>query len=196
MKVSREEAAQNRERIIEVAARLFRERGFDGVGVAELMKNAGLTHGGFYGHFASKEDLMAQACAHAVEGTLDAMRDVVDRDPQHALRTIASAYLSAEHRDRTGEGCALAALGSEAARQGSPLRGAFTQGVRSMVDLITQLLAGTSRRAKRKRALAIYASLVGALVLARAVDDAELSEEVMQSVLASIAHGDLAPSRS
>ena len=195
MKVSREEAAQNRERIIEVAARLFRERGFDGVGVAELMKGAGLTHGGFYGHFASKEDLMAQACARAVENTLDVMRQVVDSDRRHALFTIASAYLSAEHRDRTGDGCALAALGSEAARQGSPLRGAFTQGVRSMVDLLTQLLAGKSRRAKRKRALAIYASLVGALVLARAVDDAELSEEVMQSVLASIGHAARTTSR-
>lgn len=186
MKVSRVEAAQNRERIIEVAAKLFRERGFDGIGVAELMKSAGLTHGGFYGHFASKEDLMAQACARAVEGTLDAMHQVAESGRANALSTIASAYLSAEHRDRTGEGCALAALGAEAARHGSPLRGAFTKGVRSMVDLLTQLLAGKSKRARRERALTIYASMVGALVLSRAVDDAELSEEVLQSVLASM----------
>lgn len=190
MKVSRAEAAQNRERIIEVAAKLFRERGFDGVGVADLMKSAGLTHGGFYGHFASKEDLMAQACARALEGTLDAMHQEVESGRPNALSTIASAYLSAEHRDRTGEGCALAALGAEAARHGSPVRGAFTQGVRSGIDLLTKLLTGKSRRARREHAMAIYASMVGALVLARAVDDAELSEEVMRSVLASIRRTD------
>ena len=190
MKVSRAEAAENRERIIEVAAKLFRERGFDGIGVADLMKSAGLTHGGFYGHFVSKEDLMAQACARAVEGTLDAMRQEVESGRPNALSTIASAYLSVEHRDRTGEGCALAALGAEAARQGSPLRGAFTRGVRSMIDLLTKLLTDKSKRARRERALAIYASMVGALVLARAVDDAELSEAVMRAVLASITHAD------
>lgn len=188
MKVSRAEAAQNRERIIGVAAKLFRERGFDGVGVAELMRGAGLTHGGFYGHFASKEDLMAQACARAVEGTLDAMHQVVESGRPNALSTIASAYLSAEHRDRTGEGCAVAALGAEAARHGSPLRGAFTKGARSLIDLLTKLLEGKSKRARRERALTIYASMVGALVLARAVDDAELSQEVLRSVLASITH--------
>lgn len=193
MKVSRAEAAQNRERIIEVAARLFRERGFDGIGVAELMNFAGLTHGGFYGHFASKEDLMAQACARALEGSLDALHQVAERGGGNALSAVASAYLSPAHRDRPGEGCVLAALGAEAARHGSPVRGAFTQGVRSLADRLTRLLPGKSKRAKRERALAIFASMVGALVLARAVDDAELSEEVLQSVLASIAHTD-APS--
>jgi TetR/AcrR family transcriptional repressor of nem operon len=193
MKVSRAEAAQNRERIIEVAARLFRERGFDGIGVAELMNFAGLTHGGFYGHFASKEDLMAQACARALEGSLDALHQVAERGGGNALSAVASAYLSPAHRDRPGEGCVLAALGAEAARHGSPVRGAFTQGVRSQIDMLTRLLPGRSKRAKRERALAIFASMVGALVLARAVDDAELSEEVLQSVLASIAHTD-APS--
>lgn len=191
MKVSREEAAQNRERIIEAAARLFRERGFDGIGVAELMKSAGLTHGGFYGHFASKEDLMAQASARAVEGTLDAMRRMIESGHPNALSAIASAYLSTEHRDRTGEGCALAALGAEAARQGSPLRGAFTRGVRSMVDMLTRLLTDKTKRAKRERALTIYASMVGALVLARAVDDPELSKEVLRAVLASVTRVDV-----
>lgn len=190
MKVSRAEAAQNRERIIEVAAKLFRERGFDGIGVAELMKSAGLTHGGFYGNFASKEDLMAQACARALEGSLDAMRQLAERDGENALSAVASAYLSPAHRDRPGEGCALAALGAEAMRHGSPVRAAFTQGVRSLVDMLTRLVPGKSKRAKREKALVIFASMVGALVLARAIDDAELSEEVLQSVLASIVHAD------
>ncbi len=190
MKVSKAEAAQNRERIIEVAAKLFRERGFDGIGVADLMKGAGLTHGGFYGHFASKEDLMAQACARAMDGAQAAMLQVVESNRPKALSNIASNYLSTGHRDQAGEGCVVAALGAEAARQGSPLRGAFTNGVRAAIDLISQLLAGKSKRIKRERACTIYASMVGALVLARAIDDEKLSEEVLRSVLASIKHVD------
>ena len=190
MRVSREEAAKNRERIIEVAARKFRELGFEGIGVADLMKSAGLTHGGFYGHFASKEDLMAQACSRAMDGSLDTLHQLAERGGGNALSAVASAYLSARHRDRPGEGCILAALGAEAARHGSPVRGAFTRGVQSAIDMLARLVQGKSKRAKRQCALAIYASMVGALVLARAVDDPELSEEVLQSVLASIAHTD------
>jgi TetR/AcrR family transcriptional repressor of nem operon len=173
-----------------VAARLFRERGFDGIGVADLMKSAGLTHGGFYGHFASKEDLMAQACARALEGSLATLHQVAEHGGGNALSAIASAYLSPAHRDRPSEGCVLAALGAEAARHDSPVRSAFTRGVRSALDMLTRLVPGKSKRAKRERALATYASMIGALVLARAVDDPELSEEVLQSVLASIARTD------
>ena len=133
---------------------------------------------------------MAQACARALEGSLDAMRQLAERDGENALSAVASAYLSPAHRDRPGEGCALAALGAEAMRHGSSVRAAFTQGVRSLLDMLTQVVPGKSTRAKRERALATFASMVGALVLARAVDDAELSEEVLQSVLTSIAHTD------
>ena len=187
MKVSKAEAAQNRERIIEVAAKLFRERGFDGIGVADLMKSAGLTHGGFYGHFASKEDLMAQACARVLKDALDALHQFAERDGENALSAFASAYLTPVHRDRPGEGCTLAALGAEVPRHGSLVRAAFTQGVRALVDMLMRLVPGKSKCAKREQALTIYASMVGALVLARAVDDIEFSEEVLQSVLASIA---------
>lgn len=194
MRVSRAEAAQNRERIVEVAAKLFRERGFDGIGVADLMKGAGLTHGGFYGHFASKEDLMAQACAHGLNGSLDMMRQMAESAGDNALSAIATAYLSPAHRDQMGEGCVLAALGAEAARHGSPVRGAFTQGVRSAIDMLMRLLPGRSTQAKRERALVTYASMVGALVLARAIEDTELSEDVLRSVLASITHADTSSS--
>lgn len=190
MKVSREEAAKNRERIIEIASKRFRELGFDGIGVADLMKSAGLTHGGFYGHFASKEDLIAQACSHAIDCSLDTAKAIAEHGGGNALSIIASTYLSPQHRDQRGDGCVLAALGAEAARHGSPVRAAFTRGVRSTIDLLTQLVQGKSKRAKRERALAIYASMIGALVLARAVDDPELSEEVLQSVLTSIIHAD------
>ena len=188
MRVSRAEAARNRERIIEVAAKLFRERGFDGIGVADLMKSAGLTHGGFYGHFASKEDLMAQACARALESSLGQLQQAAEQGGENAFSAVASAYLSRAHRDQPDEGCVLAALGAEAARRGSPVRGAFTQGVRSLVDALTRLAPGKSKRLKREKALATVASMVGALVLARAIDDTELSDEVLKSVLMSITH--------
>lgn len=193
MRVSRAEAAQNRERIIEVAAKLFRERGFDGIGVADLMKCAGLTHGGFYGHFASKEDLMAQACTRALDDSLNTMNQLAERSGDTALAAIATAYLSPAHRDRIGEGCVLAALGAEAARHGSSVRDAFTKGVRSTVDMLMRLLPGRSAQARRERALVTYASMVGALVLARAIEDADLSEDLLRSVLASISPADTSP---
>ena len=186
MRVSRAEAAENRQRIIEVASKLFRERGFDGIGVADLMKSAGLTHGGFYGNFASKEDLMALACAHALESSLNTLHEAVEQSGEKALSVLATAYLSPAHRDSPADGCALAALGAESARHGVPVRGAFTRSVRSVVDVLTSLMQGNSRRAKRERAFATYASLVGAIVLARAVDDPVLSDEILQSVLRSI----------
>src|SRR4051812_22148858 len=145
MKVSRAEAAQNRERIIEAAAQLFRERGFDGVGVAEVMQSAGLTHGGFYGHFASKEDLMVQACARAIEHSQEVFRQVSERGGDKPLKALATAYLSAGHCDSPGDGCVLAALGSEAARRDSSLRGTFTQGVRGMADMLAQLMPGKTK---------------------------------------------------
>lgn len=187
MRVSKAEAEKSRERIIEVASKLFRERGFDGIGVAELMKAAGLTHGGFYRHFTSKEDLMAQATAHALDRAGDALRRWADGDDGKGLSAIAAAYLSAAHRDRPGEGCALAALGAEAARHGSPVRQTFTEAVRSGLNILTSLAPGKTERAKRERALVAYASMVGALVLARAVDDPELSGEVLNAVRTSIA---------
>src|SRR5436309_12362099 len=112
MKVSREQAAQNRERIIEAAAQLFRERGFEGIGVADLMKKAGLTHGGFYGHFSSKDDLIAEASARALAGSLALLSNVAERPSGDPLSTIASGYLTSKHRDDPGTGCLLAALGS------------------------------------------------------------------------------------
>src|SRR4051794_15120593 len=113
MKVSREQAVQNRERIVETAARLFRERGFEGIGVADLMKEAGLTHGGFYGHFSSKEDLIAEASARALAQSLALFTKVAERAPADPLPAIAGAYLTSKHRDNPGEGCVLAALGAD-----------------------------------------------------------------------------------
>jgi TetR/AcrR family transcriptional repressor of nem operon len=192
MKVSKAEAAQTKERITEVASRLFREFGLEGIGVAELMKAAGLTHGGFYRHFASKEELMASACARGLEGSLNAAHRVVEHHPKQALSAMASAYLSAAHRDAPGEGCVLAALGAEAAHHGALVRAAITEGVRPMITLLMQLLpSDMSEDTRCQRAITIYSSMIGALVLARAVDDVALSDMVLTSVLASISHADL-----
>jgi TetR/AcrR family transcriptional repressor of nem operon len=122
MKVSREQAAQNRERIIEAAAQLFRKRGFDGIGVADLMKEAGLTHGGFYGHFASKEDLIAEASARALTDSVAVWSKLADRASGDPLSAVAGAYLTSRHRDNPGAGCLLAALGPDVARQGPAVR--------------------------------------------------------------------------
>src|SRR5256885_13386624 len=122
MKVSREQAAQHRERIVEAAAQRFRERGFEGIGVADLMKEAGLTHGGFYGHFSSKEDLIAEASDRALMRSLALFTKVAEREPADALPAIASAYLTRKHRDNPGAGCVLAALGPDVFRQGPTVR--------------------------------------------------------------------------
>ena len=186
MRVTREQAAQNRERVIDTASKLFRERGFGGIGVADLMKSAGLTHGGFYGQFESKEDLMAQACARALEASLNRWRRLADRASANPLSAVTSAYLSPVHRDRPGDGCLLAALGAEASREGPAVRRAVTEGTRAYVEMLAGLVPGRTKDAKRERALATFAGMVGAIVLARAVDDAVLSREILQAAARSI----------
>jgi TetR/AcrR family transcriptional regulator, transcriptional repressor for nem operon len=186
MKVSREQAAQNRELILDAAAQLFRERGFGGIGVADLMKEAGLTHGGFYGHFSSKEDLMAQACARASARSRALWSKLAERAPNDPLSEIAGVYLTSRHRDNPGTGCLMAALAADASRQGPPVRRAVTDGLRSAFDFMAKLVPGKSKAAKRQRAISTYASLVGGMVLARAVDDRALSQEILDAVLASV----------
>ena len=186
MKVSREQVAENRERILEAATQRFRERGFEGIGVADLMKEAGLTHGGFYGHFASKEDLIAQACARASDRSRARWARLSERAPDNPLAEIARVYLTPQHRDSPGAGCLIAALGPDVARQGPAVRDAVTAGVRAALDFLTRIVPGRSRAAKRRKAIASYASMVGGMVLARAVNDRVFSKEILDAVEASI----------
>ena len=186
MKVSREQATQNRERIVETAAQLFRERGFAGIGVADLMKEAGLTHGGFYGHFSSKEDLIAEASARALMRSLAVLSKVAERAQGAPLSAVADSYLTSRHRDNPGAGCLLAALGPEVSRQGPAVRRSVTDYVRGAVDLLTTMVRGTSNAARRRKALSTYATLVGTMVVARAVDDRALSQEILDAGLASV----------
>ncbi|CDG83514.1 TetR/AcrR family transcriptional regulator [Janthinobacterium agaricidamnosum] len=184
MKVSREQAALNRERIVNVAAKLFREHGYDGIGVADLMKNAGLTHGGFYGHFASKEDLMTEACQHALKHSVEGWRSKVEKTPQpeQALANIIDGYLTPEHRDNPGYGCPVAALGPDVARLGSSARPAFTHATRKQFEIMADLMPDGSPEQRRQQAIHTYASMVGAMVLSRSVDDDDFSREILSAV--------------
>jgi TetR/AcrR family transcriptional repressor of nem operon len=180
MRVSKEKAAENRERILKAASRLFRERGLS-VGVDEVASAAGMTHGSLYSHFGSKERLAAEALRYALAGSASKYAGV------ETLADYAARYLSIQHRDRPGAGCAVAALGNEAPRQGSAMRAAFTEGLRRMV----QRLSGLARRQRRRgqdddEALAIAATLIGGIVLARAVDDEELSDRILAACRAHL----------
>ncbi|PUA30160.1 MAG: hypothetical protein B0W54_06495 [Cellvibrio sp. 79] len=190
MRVSREQAAENRGKILHTAAQLFREKGFDGIGIADLMKKVGLTHGGFYGHFSSKEDLMVQTCAYAVDEILEQGQAVRTQTQTTSAQTksakykaFIARYLSAEHRDNPGRGCLMAALGVDAARQSPLIKQAFTQSFNRLLNSLMNLLPATkTEAAKREQALLTLASLVGAQVIARAVDDPQLSEEILRVV--------------
>jgi TetR/AcrR family transcriptional regulator, transcriptional repressor for nem operon len=182
MRVSREKAAKNRERIIDAAGALFRARGFSGIGVADIMKAAELTHGGFYGHFASKDDLIAQASRRAMSRAAANWGRVVEGEPGKPYPALLEHYLSSRHRDDPGKGCAFAALGADAARSGKVVRHAFAEGLEPLIDILAKVISGPSKAARRRKALTAMAALVGALTLARAVDGAPLSDELLEAV--------------
>jgi TetR/AcrR family transcriptional repressor of nem operon len=193
MKVSREQFAENRERILDVASTLFREKGFDGIGIADIMKAAGMTHGGFYRHFESKDDLIDQASHKALARGADYWDHTIgDGDSAHAALTrLLQMYLSEAHRDASGKGCSIAALGADAARQNGTIRKTFEHGLESLVDKLTALLPGRTRAVRRRKALASFSQMMGALVLSRAVDDPALSKEILSAAMfeLSTAHG-------
>jgi TetR/AcrR family transcriptional repressor of nem operon len=189
MRVSKEVAQQSRERIVDVSSRLFRERGVDGVGIVDLMNAAGFTHGGFYKHFDSKQALAAEACARAFDDPLNRRRSRLlegGDDAVSPIRRFAEGYLSQRHRDNPGTGCPLPALGADAARHEAELRSAYTAGLKSLVDFLARSLPGRQKKARREKALATLACLVGALTLARAVDDEALSSDILQAAIRSI----------
>ena len=184
VRVTREQAAANREKILEVAGALFRERGFDGIGVADIMKRAGLTHGGFYGHFASKDDLAAEITARVLGRSGWMERLTGTQKP--SFTDVVRQYLSPRHRDDPGRGCLFAALGSDVVRQPRSVRRAFTEGLRLRVDALARLAPGRSAAARRQKSLATMAGLVGALILSRAVDDPKFSDEILEAAATSV----------
>lgn len=188
MRISKEKAAENRERVLQAATRLFRERGFDGVGVADLMHAAGLTHGGFYNHFQSKADLEVAACTHAFETSVAIISKTADiADPKAraaAFDRHVENYLSATARDATGARCPMVAFAADVARQDKEVKQAYSIALRAYIEAFAKAAApatGGKPSELRQDALARMATLVGALVLARSVatEDAELSEEIL-----------------
>jgi TetR/AcrR family transcriptional repressor of nem operon len=173
MRVSREKAAENRERIVETASRLFREKGVDGVGIDAIMSGAGLTHGGFYGHFGSKDDLLAAAVWRALE------RSAEKQSRYASLAELVEGYLSERHLADRAEGCPIAALGAEMARHGDGARRGMTAHIRAQLERLAQLMPKGPAVKRRRRAIETLAGLVGALTLARAVDDPSLSSEIL-----------------
>ena len=172
------------ERIVEAAARAIRRSGYDGTGVADIMKDAGLTHGGFYAHFPSREAMLAEAADRAGRESVEMMgRIAATMPPQQALQAMMQAYLSKAHVEGVETGCATAALGSEMPRQTPEVRRAATRRIKEMIDLVARQLPDWGQPGAHDRALVIVATMVGALVLARAVDDPRLSDALRKAAL-------------
>ncbi|WP_070156467.1 TetR/AcrR family transcriptional regulator [Sphingobium phenoxybenzoativorans] len=186
MRVSREQAALNRERVIDTGSRLFREKGLDGIGIADLMKASGMTHGGFYGQFESKDALAAECVTRSFGRSverwrrlLDQARDGHDADP---LRTIVEDYLSVRHLNGPETGCAFTTLAADAARRGGAMAEAMSTGMDALVDILVSILP----EGGRADALAILAQMSGAMTLARATADPALAEEILAAARKAI----------
>jgi TetR/AcrR family transcriptional repressor of nem operon len=172
------------ERIVDAAARAIRRSGYDGTGVADIMKDAGLTHGGFYAHFPSREAMLAEAADRAgAEGLAAVERVAAAAPPRRALQALLRAYLSEAHVKGVETGCAVAALGSEMPRQAPSVRRAVTRRIKEMIDLVARQSPDWQQPAAHQHALVTVATMVGALVLARAVDDPRLSHALREAAL-------------
>ena len=172
------------DRIVDAAARAIRRSGYNGTGVADIMKEAGLTHGAFYAHFASREAMLAEAADRAgAESNAAAVKVLSKAPPDQALRTLVEAYLSKAHLESIETGCPVSALGSEMPRQSPEVRRAATSRIKEMVDLVARQMPDWGQPSAHERALAAVAAMVGTLVLARAVDDAALSDALCAATI-------------
>lgn len=189
MKVSKAQAAENRQGILDAASRLYRERGLTGVGVADITRDAGLTHGGLYRHFASKDALVQEACARAFDWSITPLEGAT---PHTTVGERIQRYLSPQHRDAPGTGCPVAALAVDAARAGGGLSEVFAEGIERNIQRFAQLLvdsraeagSATVRSQDRDCAIQVLATMVGGLVLARATAAAQpaLSDELLTTL--------------
>lgn len=181
MRISKADAEKNRVRIVDAAAKILRERGIAGVGVDALAKAAGLTHGGVYSHFKSKDELAAAAVARAFENSSDEWRALRQNNDADALARLIRAYVSRSHRDNPGSGCSITSLGPDVSRGGKKLRDTAAQGVARLLALIEN--ASGADAAARDTAISNLAAMVGAIVLARtAAANAALSDEILKTV--------------
>src|SRR5215216_6214896 len=186
MRVSRVQAEENRQTVINVASRLFREHGFDGIGLKDLMKGAGLTQGAFYKQFASKEDLAAQASKRALESASNRWSAAAADNPEDPLGAVIGFYLSMAHRGERMDGCPVVALGSDAARQGPDVKASFEAGIREYLEMLGRCVDEAEGKEPGGKAMAILSTMVGAMVLSRAVNDEQLSKQFLQAAAKSV----------
>ena len=177
MKVSREQMAANRERVLNEAARLFRERGFDAVTVSDVMKAAGLTHGAFYGHFKSKDDLIAQTITHAMAPSSESKTG-------GDVAAWLDAYLSPRHRDHAADGCPTAGLAGFLCQQTPEARAAMASGLKGQIERLAAIMPGKDESARRQAAIGGWSAMVGAVIMARAVEDPAFSDEILKETRA------------
>ncbi|MEI5668560.1 TetR/AcrR family transcriptional regulator [Bosea sp. CCNWLW174] len=187
MRVSRQQAAENRKRVIETASRLFRENGFDGIGLKDLMAGAGLTQGGFYKQFASKDELVALATRRALESVSERWSKAAATRPDDSLRAVSEFYLSQGHSAERADGCPIVALGSDAARQGPQVKAVFEAGMLGYLDMVTGWLG----EGHEDEAMVVLSTMVGALLLSRAVNDETLARRFLETAAASVTSEDV-----
>jgi TetR/AcrR family transcriptional repressor of nem operon len=186
MRVSRSQADENRHNVIVEAARLFRECGFDGVGLTQIMAAVGLTQGGFYKQFDSKEDLAVKACEEALCTGVEDLEQVVDRNPQAPFASAVGHYLSPHHRDCPGQGCTFSALGADAFRHGGQLLQTFERGLQSHLALIGRAIQASPEQPAQRDPMVAFSTMVGALLLSRVVEDDSLSRQILNSAIRSL----------
>jgi TetR/AcrR family transcriptional repressor of nem operon len=186
MRVSRIQAAENRQTVINVASRLFRERGFDGIGLKDLMEGAGLTQGAFYKQFASKEDLAVEASKRALESASGRWSDAAAANPDDPLGAVIAFYLSGDHREEKMDGCPIVALGSDAARQGPDVKAAFEVGIKAHLEVLGRFIAETGGEASSGKAMAILSTMVGAVTLSRVVNDPDLAQALLDAAIEQV----------
>ena len=180
MRYSREHKLETHARIVRKASVRLREKGAHGVGVADLMKEAGLTHGGFYAHFDSRDDLVIEAFTHAMDRSTERWRKLVEQTPREKrFATIVNSYLTSLHRDDPGRGCAIPTLGAEIARESARTRRVFAGRLDQMIDILADQVPNLPRKAARKRAAAAMATMIGTLVMARVAGSGDFSDEIL-----------------
>jgi TetR/AcrR family transcriptional repressor of nem operon len=182
MRYSREHKLETHARIVKKASVRLREKGAHGVGVADLMKEAGLTHGGFYAHFDSRDALVIEAFGYAMDRGTERWRKVMEQTPpEKRFSTIVESYLTPLHRDDPGNGCAIPTLGAEIARESPKTRRAFAAKLEQMIDMMADQIPGVPRRAARKQAMATLATMMGTIVMSRIAGTGEFSDEILDA---------------
>ena len=190
MKVTRAQAEENRRKVVEAAGRLFKEHGFDGVGLNELMQAVGLTRGGFYKQFASKDELVVEACESTLAAGAERWRKAAEASPADPFAALVRRYLTPAHRASIGEGCALPSLGADTARHADLLRPGFGAGVAAHLAILEQAAQASPDHPGARNVLATLSTMVGALVLSRIVDDEDLSRQLLESATDSVLGAD------